>query len=139
MTWPPTHMRILWGRSTLKVLALNLCASKIQSTPPPPHTHTWACYLSPTSRLPKCGAEYEGPLLMPDQKLFCQPIIDCLQAALMWKSEDNHPPPLAMPRTTSELMDGNLLRHLHHILIHHLPVHNPMLQHAQGSLIDLHI
>ena len=73
-----------------------------------------------------------------DIEVDCLPIIDWLYVALTLKTGDDKSP-LAMPRTTALMADGDLLHHRHHMLILHLPRMDLALQRVQGSLIVTHI
>ena len=72
-------------------------------------------------------------------KVDCQPIIDWLWVALISKSGDDQPPPLAMPRPIVPLMERDFLQHIHNGLVRHLSVSDLALQYAQGFLISTHI
>ena len=66
------------------------------------------------------------------------PIIYWLRVTLTLKTGDDKSP-LDMPHPTSPLVDGDLLRHRHHILTCHLHGLDPALQRFQGLLIVTHI
>ena len=57
----------------------------------------------------------------------------------MRKSGDYQPYPLSMPQPTNLFIVRDLLRHRNHILIRHIPKHDPALQRVQGYLIASHI
>ena len=79
------------------------------------------------------GAIVDGGL-----EVDCRPIIDWICVALTLKT-GNDKTPLSMPRPTVPLADGDLLRHMQHILTCHLPGMYPSLQRFQGLLIATHI
>ena len=79
-----------------------------------------------------------GAIMDAGQEVDCRTIMDWLRDALTKKVEDDKLP-FAMPRPTAPLADGNLLRHLHHMLNQHLPELDPSLQSVQGSLIATHV
>ena len=68
-----------------------------------------------------------------------RPIFDWLHISLTSNIGDNQPSPLAMLRPTASMMYGNLLRHRHNFVIHHLPGQDPPIQRAQGYLITTNI
>ena len=69
---------------------------------------------------------------------FC-PIIEWVQVTLTRKGGNNQPYTLAILRPATTLMDVNLLRHRHKILICHLLGRYPSIHIAQVSLIVAHI
>ena len=68
----------------------------------------------------------------------CRPKIDWLYVALTLKT-GNDKSPLAMPRPTAPLEDGDLLHNMHHILTRQFPRLDPCLQRVNGLLIATHI
>ena len=73
-----------------------------------------------------------------DIEVDCLPIIEWLYVTLTMKTGDDKSP-LAMPRPTALMADGDLLRHMNHMLILHLSRMDLALQRVQGSLIVTHI
>ena len=67
------------------------------------------------------------------------PIIDWIQTSLTRNSGYGQPSPLVMPRSIDPLMDGDLLRHHHNVLIRHLHGQDRSIQNSQVFLISTHI
>ena len=80
-----------------------------------------------------------GAIVDAGAKADYKPIIDWIRVSLMQESREDHPYPLAMPQPTNLFIGRDLLRHRNHILIRHIPKHNPALQRVQGYLIASHI
>ena len=87
----------------------------------------------------KAWSRLQGAIVDAGAEVDCQPIIGWLRVAFMLNSGDDQPSPLAMPQPTTQLMDGNMIRHRHHILICHHPRRDPALQRVQGLLVSTHI
>ena len=71
-------------------------------------------------------------------EVHCRPIINWLRVALTLNT-GNDKSPLAMPRPTAPLSDGDPLCHWHHMLTRHLPRLDPDLQKVQGLIIATQI
>ena len=80
-----------------------------------------------------------GDIIYAGAKAACLSINNWIWVSLILKSRDYQPPPLAIILPTTPLIDGDLLRHLHQILIRPLPGHEPALHFTQRSLIASHI
>ena len=65
--------------------------------------------------------------------------MDWILVTLTQKSRVYQTTPLSMLRPTAPLMDEDLLRHRHHVLLCYLPRCDPALKHVQDSLIATHV
>ena len=92
-----------------------------------------------TSHMSRRGAVSEGPSLTPETKLIVNQSSTGSGSTSHGRSGTTSHPPFAMPQPTATLIDDDLIRNCHQILICHLPGNGPTLQHAQGSLITLNI
>ena len=68
-----------------------------------------------------------------------RPIVDWLRVDLKKKSGEDQQSTLTMHRPSAPIVDGELLRHRHNILVRHLLRSDSSIQCAQVSLINTHI